>query len=209
MRSDCSKARELMAADVDGDLTPAFQHELAGHLQACAACQREAAGLRLSIALLARLPQPEPEPAFIMETMRRARLARRAQEARAQRLVRLWALVALVLGAAGIAALSVSGTWETLASRLLALLPAGIRLLDGTATLLANLRDTLAPVVRSLAIGVVDLVDTVLRALGSLGQSVWSRAMPIYAAALLTLACLAALSSSRLKLGPAHVERMS
>jgi anti-sigma factor RsiW len=208
MNSDCTQARHLMAAELDGDLASTQRPGFDRHLALCAACRQELDRLRRSVAILEALPRPEPGPTFVATTLHRARLARQTQQVREQRLARLGSLAALALGALALAAVRVSGLWESLAQWLLSLAPGVIRLSDRLAVGVRSVVETFAPFVRGLFLALTDTLDPFLTILAHAGRFAWSSALPGYALAFLTLSLLAALSLSRAAAGPVQVEKM-
>jgi anti-sigma factor RsiW len=207
MTSDCTTTRELIAADVDGDLSPTRRSQLDAHLTACGDCRLVAARLGRAVALLERLPKPEPGPVFVTETLRRARLARQAQETRARRLMRLWALVALTLGATALASLRALGVWDAAGTWLLAIVPGCLRLIEGLSAVFVSLGDALAPVAQGFLVGLVEIIGAVIDTVRAVGRVLLAATLPPYVAALVTIACLAVLGRSRFAAPPAIVEK--
>jgi predicted anti-sigma-YlaC factor YlaD len=208
MKTDCTQARHLMAAELDGDLASIKRPDLDRHLALCAPCRQELDRLRRSVAVLEALPRPEPSPAFVATTLRRARLARQAQQVREQRLARFGSLAALALGALALAAVRASGLWKLLAEWLLSFAPGVIRLGDRLAVGVRSVVDIFAPFVRGLFLALADTLDPFLTILAHAGRSAWNSALPGYVLAILTLSLLAALSLSRAAAGPVQVEKM-
>lgn len=174
MKIDCTQARHLMAAELDGDLASTKRPDLDRHLALCVPCRQELDRLRRSVAILDALPRPEPGPTFVAMTLRKARLARQAQQAREQRLARLGSLAALALGAIALVAVRVSGLGKSLAQWLLSLAPGIIRLSDRLAVGVRSVVDVFAPFVRGLFLALTDTLDPFLTMLAHAGRSVWS-----------------------------------
>jgi hypothetical protein len=208
MKNACTRARSLMATELDGDIAPAQAAELKRHLLLCAHCHEELGRLRRSVAVLAALPLPEPGPTFVATTLRKARLARQAQQLRQQRLWQLASVAALALGAVALVAIRVSGLWEWLAQWILTSAPSVIRLCDRLAVGVRSVYDSLAPFVRGLLLALTDTLEPLLTLSTRAGRSAWSSALPGYVLAIVTLSLLAALSRSRTVAGPVQVEKM-
>jgi len=219
MKNECTKARVLMAAELDGDIASGQVAGLKRHLTLCTRCNEELARLRRSVALLEALPRPEPGAAFATSTLRKARLARQAQQVSQRWWTRFGSVAALALGAAALVALRVSGISESLAQWMLSNAPGAMRLADSIAVAAANLYDgltavtgnlcdSLAPFVRGLLLVLTDTLEPLLTLLARAGHSAWGSALPGYVLAILTLSLLAALSRSRAAAGPVQVEKM-
>ena len=82
----CDAYRSQLLEYVDGDLTGPAQTELEAHLTLCPGCQQEVQTLRETLALVARMPVPEPTEAFWQQYLRELR----QRVAPSPRLPRLW-----------------------------------------------------------------------------------------------------------------------
>jgi anti-sigma factor RsiW len=208
MKNECTQACNLMAAELNGDMTQAQRVDLKQHLALCSRCRAELARLRLSVALLEALPRPEPSAAFVIATLRTARLARQAQQISQRRWTRFGSVAALASGAAALVALYASGLFEWLAQWMLASAPSVIRLCDSLAGAAGSAYDSLAPFARGLLLVLTDTLAALLALLTHAGRSVSSSALPGYVLAIVTLSVLAALSQSRTAAGRVQVEKM-
>ncbi len=117
---ECETWRSKLLEYLDGDLTGATRAELEAHLIQCERCRDELQSLQDTLALIARMPAPDPSEAFWQQYLRELR----QKVAPALRLAGLrdW-LASLMLRpipamAVGIALiLAVFLTWNTLTER--------------------------------------------------------------------------------------------
>jgi anti-sigma factor RsiW len=209
MKNECTRARDLIAAQLDGDLRAPQERELERHLALCSGCRGHLRRLRRSLAILEALPRPEPSPAFVATTLRKARLACQAQQLRRWRLARFGSLATIALAAVVVAVVRVSGLWKEPAQWLLSVAPAVVHFGEKVALGARSAWDGLVPIARGLFLGLTDTLDPLLRLLTHAAESAWSLALPGYALAIATLSFLAALSWSRSAAGPVQVEKMS
>jgi anti-sigma factor RsiW len=112
---------EVLVAWLDGELNAADASRVAAHVDACAACRREAALLRESGELLARLPDVAPTPGFEARVVAAARRSDVVTASRG-RLVflrpRIAAAAAVLVGvAAGVWWLAPSAPTDVLTAR--------------------------------------------------------------------------------------------
>lgn len=69
----CEAYRSRLLEYVDGDLTGGAQAEIEGHLAHCPGCREEVQALRETLALVARMPAPEPPETFWQQYLRELR----------------------------------------------------------------------------------------------------------------------------------------
>lgn len=70
---ECDTYRSKMLEYLDGDLAGAAQAELEAHLSHCPGCREELHGLQDTVALIARMPAPDPPDAFWHQYLREIR----------------------------------------------------------------------------------------------------------------------------------------
>jgi predicted anti-sigma-YlaC factor YlaD len=73
---NCSDARDLLQAHLDGDLPPETRHAVAAHLRACPACAAEVKTYERLFRRLTTQPIAPPPADFVPGIMERARSAR-------------------------------------------------------------------------------------------------------------------------------------
>jgi len=69
----CEAYRNRLLEYVDGDLAGEAQAEIEGHLAHCSGCREEVQALRETLALVARMPAPEPPETFWQQYLRELR----------------------------------------------------------------------------------------------------------------------------------------
>ena len=69
----CEAYRSRLLEYVDGDLAGGAQAEIEGHLVHCSGCREEVQALRETLALVARMPAPEPPETFWQQYLRELR----------------------------------------------------------------------------------------------------------------------------------------
>ena len=85
---ECDVCRSKLLEYLDGDLTEGMQAELGAHLGRCGSCRDEVQALQETLALIARMPAPEPPEAFWQQYLREIR--QRAAPARPANRLRNW-----------------------------------------------------------------------------------------------------------------------
>lgn len=70
---ECDAYRNKLLEYLDGDLTGTPQTELEAHLTQCPGCREELQSLQDTVALIARMPAPEPSETFWQQYLRELR----------------------------------------------------------------------------------------------------------------------------------------
>ncbi|MFQ5802074.1 MAG: zf-HC2 domain-containing protein [Candidatus Methylomirabilales bacterium] len=113
---ECDACRSKLLEYLEGDLTGPAQADLQTHLTQCPGCREELEGLQETLALIARIPVPEPPEAFWQQYLRelRQKVAAPPWPARLQHWLAGFTLRPIPALAVGIALmLAVFLTWNT------------------------------------------------------------------------------------------------
>ena len=113
MTNDCHSIRAMMQAALDRELEDEAAAAFNDHLASCKSCASRFESLRLSLAVLAAMPVPKPDPSFAARVTAQARRAKKAREKRQRAF--MWAMAAAVL----VASAAVLGAWSGLGRPLL------------------------------------------------------------------------------------------
>lgn len=70
---ECDACRNKLLEYLDGDLTGAVRGQFEAHLTECAACRKELQSVQETLALVARMPVPEPSETFWQQYLRELR----------------------------------------------------------------------------------------------------------------------------------------